>query len=52
MKHLFGEVPSDWKKGHITPIPEKGSKEDTGVYRLVSLTSVRLSDCYGCGQAV
>ncbi|KFQ64984.1 hypothetical protein N335_00955, partial [Phaethon lepturus] len=35
-----GEVPGDWKKGHTAPIFKKGSKEDPGNYRRVSLTSV------------
>ncbi|KFO03911.1 hypothetical protein N312_07867, partial [Balearica regulorum gibbericeps] len=34
------EVPTDWKRGNITPIFKKGKKEDTGDYRLVSLTFV------------
>ena len=37
---LSGEVPDNWRKGHITPIYKKWSKEDPGNYRLESLTSV------------
>ena len=37
---LSGEVPGDWRKGYVTPIYKKGSKEDPGNYRPVSLTSV------------
>lgn len=27
------EVPTDWKRGHITSISKKRNKEDTGNYR-------------------
>ncbi|GAB0189187.1 mitochondrial enolase superfamily member 1 [Grus japonensis] len=35
-----GEVPTDWKRGIVTPIFKTGKKEDPGTCRPVSLTSV------------
>jgi len=35
-----GEVPEHWRKANVTLIFKKGKKEDPGIYRLVSLTSV------------
>ena len=37
---LSGEVPVDRRKGYVTPFYKKGSKEDPGNYKPVSLTSV------------
>ncbi|KAK4828648.1 hypothetical protein QYF61_000296 [Mycteria americana] len=35
-----GEVPVDWRLANMTPIYNKGRKEDPGNYRPVNLTSV------------
>ncbi|KFV77161.1 hypothetical protein N308_00735, partial [Struthio camelus australis] len=35
-----GEGPEDWKKANVTPVFQKGKKEEPGNYRLVSLTSI------------
>ena len=40
MLRQSGEVHGGWKKGTITPIFNKGKKDDPGNYQLVSLTSV------------
>jgi len=35
-----GEVPEDWTKASVTPVFNKGKKEDPGNYRVDSLTSI------------
>jgi len=40
---LSGEVPGDWEKGNIALIFKKGTKEDLGNHRPVSLTPVPTS---------
>ncbi|KFV80921.1 RNA-directed DNA polymerase from mobile element jockey, partial [Struthio camelus australis] len=35
-----GEVPEAWKKANVTPVFQKGKKEEPGNYRPVSLTSI------------
>ncbi|KFP76031.1 hypothetical protein N311_10793, partial [Apaloderma vittatum] len=35
-----GEVPTDWKRVNTTPIFKKGTKDNLGNYRPVSLTSM------------
>uniref|UniRef100_A0A8C5Q884 Reverse transcriptase domain-containing protein n=1 Tax=Leptobrachium leishanense TaxID=445787 RepID=A0A8C5Q884_9ANUR len=39
-KPLTGVVPEDWKFANVVPIYKKGSREESGNYRPVSLTSV------------
>jgi len=34
------EVPEDRRKANVTPVFKKGKKEDSGIYRSVSLTSI------------
>ena len=35
-----GVVPQDWKRANVTPLFKKGSREEPGNYRPISLTSV------------
>jgi len=35
-----GEVPEDRRKADVTPVFKKGKKDDPGIYRPVSLTSI------------
>ncbi|KFP32962.1 RNA-directed DNA polymerase from mobile element jockey, partial [Colius striatus] len=35
-----GKVPEDWRKASVTPVFKKGTKDDPGNYRPVSLTSI------------
>ena len=40
VKTLTGEVPEDWRIASVVPLFKKGSKNNPGNYRPVSLTSV------------
>ena len=35
-----GDVPEDWRKANVTPIYKKGSRENPGNSRPISLTSI------------
>ena len=35
-----GQVPEDWRVANVTPLFQKGSREELGNYRPVSLTAV------------
>ncbi|KFP25232.1 hypothetical protein N325_10916, partial [Colius striatus] len=35
-----GEVSEDWRKANVTPVFKKGRKDNSGNYRLVSITSI------------
>eukprot|EP00061_Rhincodon_typus_P007991 g30194.t1 len=35
-----GSRPEDWKMTNVTPLFKKGVRQKTGIYRLISLTSV------------
>lgn len=36
----MGEVSRDWRKANVTPLFQKGGKEDVGNHRAVSLTLI------------
>ena len=46
LTHIFnnsveaGIIPEDWKSANVTAIHKKGSRQETGNYRPISLTSV------------
>ena len=46
LTHIFinsvdtGIIPEDWKSANVTAIHKKGTRQEPGNYRLISLTSV------------
>ena len=46
LTHIFnnseetGSIPEDWKSANVTAIHKKGSRQEPGNYRPISLTSV------------
>ena len=46
LTHIFnnsvdtGIIPEDWKSANVTAIRKKGTRQEPGNYRLISLTSV------------